>query len=396
MSRDFYTFAEENLDSSSSNDTKNENPLSLPQDGIVAYSARIAIYDDPSMTPRVVVVDPKDIHAFLEEITLTVFNLAKQQGGTIPFMIIREVVENFIHAYFIQPTISILDEGNTIRFSDQGPGIKEKDLALEYGTSSATGEMKRYIRGVGSGLPNAQQYMIDHGGSLTVQDNISKGTIVTISTKPVSTANKPQMPEGMYQQPTFQAPEAYGQQGYPQQMGYPQPSQQMMNPYGQPMYPPQPMQNPQGFPMGQIHQPMYQHMPQESYSYQQMPGQGLYPDTQSGFGMAQLSGLQSQYPASTPVENQDKAPVDTSNITPGNTQENPFSNISISERGTLVLRYLMAHENVGPSDLVREFGGSQPTWSRELTTLDSKGLLVKDGQKRYLTEIGRTYLTTLR
>ena len=128
MSRDFYTFAEENLDSSSSNDTKNENPLSLPQDGIVAYSARIAIYDDPSMTPRVVVVDPKDIHAFLEEITLTVFNLAKQQGGTIPFMIIREVVENFIHAYFIQPTISILDEGNTIRFSDQGPVLKKKTL----------------------------------------------------------------------------------------------------------------------------------------------------------------------------------------------------------------------------------------------------------------------------
>ena len=41
--------------------------------------------------------------------------------------------------------------------------------------------MKRYIRGVGSGLPYAQQYMEDHGGTLTIEDNMNAGTVVTIS-----------------------------------------------------------------------------------------------------------------------------------------------------------------------------------------------------------------------
>lgn len=148
------------------------------------YAARIAVYDDAGAAPRVVVVDPTDVRSYLEEITAEVARLSREVGGHIPFMVIREVVENLIHAYFIEPAISILDDGNTIRFADQGPGIKAKGRALEYGTTSATEEMKRYIRGVGSGLPYAQHYLHDHGGSLTIEDNISAGTIVTISMGP--------------------------------------------------------------------------------------------------------------------------------------------------------------------------------------------------------------------
>ncbi len=147
----------------------------------VRHPARIAIFDDAAAAPRVVVVEPTDIRSYLEEITATVTRLAQQQGGRIPFTVVREVVENLIHAYFIEPTVSILDEGNTIRFSDQGPGIHDKGLALEYGTTSATTEMKRYIRGVGSGLPYAQQWLEEKGGSLTVEDNIHSGTVVTVS-----------------------------------------------------------------------------------------------------------------------------------------------------------------------------------------------------------------------
>ena len=148
----------------------------------LTYPARIAVYDDAAAAPRVVVIDPTDVRSYLEEITSEVNRLAREQGGSIPFMVIREIVENFIHAYFVAPTISILDGGNTIRFSDQGPGIKEKERALEYGTTSATEEMKQFIRGVGSGLPYVNQYMIDKGGSLTIEDNIATGVIVTIST----------------------------------------------------------------------------------------------------------------------------------------------------------------------------------------------------------------------
>ncbi len=135
---------------------------------VVTNPARIAVFDDASAAPRVVVVQPNDVRTYLEEITATVTRLAKEQGGSISFTVIREVVENFVHAYFIEPTISILNGGNTIRFSDQGPGIQEKDRALEYGTTSATEEMKQYIRGVGSGLPYAQAV---HGGPRRHADN---------------------------------------------------------------------------------------------------------------------------------------------------------------------------------------------------------------------------------
>ena len=154
----------------------------------VTHPARIAVYDDTAAAPRVVVVEPRDVRGYLEEITSEVSRLSREQGGTIPFMVIREIVENFVHAYFEAPTITILDGGNTIRFSDQGPGIKEKSRALEYGTTSATEEMRHYIRGVGSGLPYAQQYMVDKGGSLEIEDNIAGGTVVTISTHPAPDA----------------------------------------------------------------------------------------------------------------------------------------------------------------------------------------------------------------
>ena len=170
---DFYPFVE----NGDAPETGGESALE------VRHPARIAIYDDAAAAPRVVEIEPQEVRPYLEEITATVSRLAREQGGTIPFMVIREIVENFIHAYFQAPTITILDNGDTIRFSDQGPGIREKPLALEYGTSSATEEMKRYIRGVGSGLPYVQQYMTDKGGSLEVEDNISGGTVVTISTR---------------------------------------------------------------------------------------------------------------------------------------------------------------------------------------------------------------------
>ena len=177
MPHTFYPFVE-------NGEQEDAGRSSLEQ--MVVYPARIAVYDDAAAAPRVVVVEPAPVRDYLEQITQTTTKLAHEQGGSIPFMVIREVVENYIHAYFMSPTVSILDGGNTIRFTDQGPGIAEKDRALEYGTTSATEEMKRYIRGVGSGLPYAQQYMVDKGGSLTIEDNIDQGTVVTISTRPVA------------------------------------------------------------------------------------------------------------------------------------------------------------------------------------------------------------------
>ena len=171
----FYPFVEED-------DTQANSPVALESE--LRHAARIAVYDDAAAAPRVIVIDPAPVREYLEQISAEVSRLAREQGGSMPFMVIREVVENLIHAYFREPTISILDNGQTIRFSDQGPGIADKQRALEYGTTSATVEMKRYIRGVGSGLPYAQQYLKDHGGWLSIEDNLSQGCIVTISLVP--------------------------------------------------------------------------------------------------------------------------------------------------------------------------------------------------------------------
>lgn len=180
MSRAFYPFVE-NEQEAPTPQVPSDGQASPAPLGEVRFPARIAVYDDAAAAPRVVIVDPSDVRSYLEEITQEVTQLSHAQGGSIPFMVIREVVENLIHAYFIEPAISILPGGNTIRFSDQGPGIQDKQRALEYGTTSATEEMKRYIRGVGSGLPYVQQYLLDKGGSLLIEDNMGRGTIVTIT-----------------------------------------------------------------------------------------------------------------------------------------------------------------------------------------------------------------------
>lgn len=328
LARDFYPFVEEEGAASPQEDALGE----LPE---VTHPARIAVYDDAAAAPRVVIVEPKDVRDYLEEITATVNRLSHEQGGQIPFMVIREIVENFIHAYFQAPTITILDGGNTIRFSDQGPGIREKALALEYGTSSATEGMRRYIRGVGSGLPYAQQYMENKGGSLTIEDNISGGTVVTLSVRCAEDANavsrsqqaaRPQTPAGAWA--TQPAPATY-----PQING-------MQMPYQQAMYP-QPA--PQGYAAP-------------------WPQQATYPQPQ---------GFQGQ--ATTPTSGAVQTPA------------------TVSERGALILGYLAEHDSCGPTDLVREFGYSGPTWSRELAALVSAGYVMKAGQKHRLTAVGRAW-----
>lgn len=141
---------------------------------------RIAVYDDLLSAPRIVDVQPSDISQYIEEITSRTYELAQQKGSSIPYTVIKEVCENFIHAQFKEPCISILDGGNTIKFTDQGPGILDKQRAQLPGFTSATTEMRQYIRGVGSGLPTVKDYLRFSNGRLIIEDNIKEGTVVTI------------------------------------------------------------------------------------------------------------------------------------------------------------------------------------------------------------------------
>ncbi len=143
-------------------------------------STRIAVYDDFLSAPRIVDIEPSDIARYIEEISSKTYELAQQKGSSIPYTVIREVCENFIHAQFKNPCISILEDGNTIKFTDQGPGITDKQRAQHPGFTSATSEMRKYIRGVGSGLPIVKDYLRFSNGRLIIEDNIKEGTVVTI------------------------------------------------------------------------------------------------------------------------------------------------------------------------------------------------------------------------
>ncbi len=153
----------------------------VPPGGSEAPEVRLAVYDSPLAAPQVISLHGDDFHTLVGELAARTYAVSRERGGRVPFIVIREILENLIHAYFHNATITVLDEGNTIRIADQGPGIADKERALIPGFSTATAEMRRYIRGVGSGLPVAKEQMAFLGGTLTLEDNLERGTVITLS-----------------------------------------------------------------------------------------------------------------------------------------------------------------------------------------------------------------------
>lgn len=162
-----------------------EDELLHDQEGeqlsFVANPARIAIYDDLLSSPRIIDIQPNNTRDFIGALASSVYNEAREAGGSIPYTVILQVTENFIHARFTEMVVSIFDSGKTIRFTDQGPGIADKEKAQLPGYSSATQEMKQYIHGVGSGLPIVKEYLETKNGTIQIEDNLESGAVVTIS-----------------------------------------------------------------------------------------------------------------------------------------------------------------------------------------------------------------------
>lgn len=160
-------------------------------DTYISTRARVAAYDGPASAPYIEEVGPAPVRDYIETLSARVYSLARDRGGEIPYTVIRELAENYIHAGFAEPVISILDDGSTIRFSDQGPGIPDKDLALCPGYTTATSAMKGVIRGVGSGLPIVNEFLAVTGGSLEIDDNLRCGSVITISAQARPVADSP-------------------------------------------------------------------------------------------------------------------------------------------------------------------------------------------------------------
>lgn len=378
-----------------------------------SYTIRISVYDDMLSTPRVIVVEQSDVRTYLEDVTNTVYRTMKEQGGKLSLMIIRELVENFIHAQFTEPVISILDNGNTIRFADQGPGIHDKERAFEFGVTSADREKKRYIRGTGAGLPMVQQYVENAGGAIAVEDNLGAGTVVTVSVDAKRAAelehavsrgaavrsgcaHEAEPAAAPMQNPADPWAAARYQAGaYPAQAGYPQ------QPYGAGTYPAQmpygmmagQMQGaaqaqPGGFPGAQVpagtapgafqQQPAYCPGYPQGYPMQGFPQQQGFP--QPGFPQAGMPGMgyeQMGMPGQGYVQ-----------AAPAPVRQGPY----VSERGTAALLFIYQNGKGGPTDLTRALGRSDATWSRELDALASTGLVHKPRQKYVLTDMGKAWV----
>jgi anti-sigma regulatory factor (Ser/Thr protein kinase) len=145
-----------------------------------AEAPRIAIYDALTSPPRVIIVEEKDLPALIASVAEKTYRYCREQGGQVPYAVIQELIENLLHACFRDVVITILDNGQTIRISDHGPGVDDKERAFQPGFTTATAAQRELIRGVGSGLPIARESLQFLRGVLTVEDNLGCGTVFTI------------------------------------------------------------------------------------------------------------------------------------------------------------------------------------------------------------------------
>ena len=331
--------------------------------------ARIAVYDSMAMTPRVVTIEPTDISTYLEEITQTVYNLVIEQGASWPFMLIREIVENFIHASFRELTISIFDRGKTLTFCDGGPGIANKKDVMRPGFSSATKAMKKYIRGVGAGLPIVAEQMNLMNGVIRIEDNIDHGTVITISIKedeadaPISSKSLEEM--GV-QEKVAEEGGSVTQTVAPQQFAfqYPLPPQYVY---------------PQQVAVGV--QPYYQGVVTQQISPYPYPvSQQLYTGTVPSSN--QVATQQGSFSQDTPYHNTQNT------VEPHVTK--PLEDLD--EELVDLLLLFTSHEKVGGKEVSERLGCSPATSSRRLKELARLGYITKNRQKYTLTDEGLTKL----
>jgi DNA-binding transcriptional ArsR family regulator len=152
-------------------------PVEMDQAGV---GVRIAVYPGRG-TPEIIEVSASNPGSATRKFTRFVSEKVREAGGRVPEESIREVVENLIHAGYRGVVISVFDDGNVVRVSDKGPGVENKSRAMEFGFSGAAPGALGEIRGVGAGLGIARAAAEKVGGTLTIEDNIGGGTVVTIS-----------------------------------------------------------------------------------------------------------------------------------------------------------------------------------------------------------------------
>lgn len=356
-------------------ETPDENrESSIDAEGRYDYShvnstARIARYDDLLSAPLVTEIAPAPTGEFIDNLSTTVYTQSHQMGGTIGYTVIREVSENFIHAQFTEVTVSILDGGNTIRFADHGPGIPHKDRAQLPGFSSAIAPMKGYIRGVGSGLPIAKEYIESKHGTITIEDNLVRGSVVTISLNAgnAGAAPIPMEPMGAAGATGVDVPAIAPQPAAPNAPAYPAAAAASAPAPAVP-----------GYPVAQPGAPVYQPLPGYPVDQQlyQQPTAAPLP----GYPQAAPVGATAYaqpYPGYAPA-----AAAPMPNI--------PAIVAGLTDREREFLPLLLNEGALGVTELVNLTGYGNSSVSNVLKRLEEAKLVEKDKQKkRNLTALGQ-------
>ena len=225
---------------------------------------------------------------------------------------------------------------------------------------------------MGSGLPIVKEYLDFSHGTITIEDNLGTGAVVTISLRAGEATDMPPVDQSSALHPASAQPSAmepaYPMHEAPQQLQQQIPPQQPMQ---QPAYPAQyGYANPPYPQEAAPARPPYGYEPEPQYApprYAQNPyaaGAPYYPQHGAPAHRAQGMGMQAQH-AMAPL------------IPPLSQRERDFLPIFLSE-GAL-----------GVTDLSRLTGVPQSSTYVALSKLEEAGLIEKTvGQKRILTDLG--------
>jgi hypothetical protein len=159
-----------------------------------AFEARLAVYHSDQALPQISVLAAEDCLSLIDTLCRKTQHASQERGGVVPLLALREIVENLLHASFQDVVVSVLPDGSVL-VSDHGPGISDKERAMRPGFTTASTLLRRYIRGVGSGLTVAEEALQAIGGALRLEDNLAGGTVVSLLVPPRHQAAFDSLPE---------------------------------------------------------------------------------------------------------------------------------------------------------------------------------------------------------
>ena len=84
-----------------------------------------------------------------------------------------------VHAHGGKADVIVEPDTITIVLADTGPGIKDIDLAMQEGYSTAPDNIRALGFGAGMGLPNMKRYT----DSMHIDSEVGKGTTVTMKVR---------------------------------------------------------------------------------------------------------------------------------------------------------------------------------------------------------------------